>query len=630
MIDRAGATTTRVAKAAWPLAVFLLTAFALFAPAWADPTRQIIGIGQDPPQFMWFFSWPAYALTHGQNPFITHAIDYPSGVNLMWNCSMLLVGLVTWPIHVLFGPVLTFNLVETLAPALSAWTAFLWMRRRVTHTAAAVLGGALFGFSPGMLGQLLGHPHIAVAFVPPLILMVLEDLLIGVRRPAIQLGILLGLLGAAQLLIGEEVLATTGLIALLGIGVLAGMYPSSLRERLPRAAAGLAVAAGVFIILSAVPLGIQFFGPQRIQVLVHAKDTYVADLLSFVTPDQQQWLAPARLVRLFSRFAGSSIAESDAYLGIPLIVLLLFIAVRFWDRPAVRAATMEAALLGMLSLGGTIHFAGHATAIPTLALVILIPLFWRAIPVPAVAATFVIAWLALNRVPFLANLLAVRLTIYIYLFAGLLLAVFLDAMLNRVRRDRALAALALLAALIPLAPALPFDTVAANVPSYFSGAAVGRVPAGSVAIVFPFADSSHSKAMLWQATAEIRFAIPSGYVFVPVSAANFLDPPPSASYALNLAIQGGADPASIDPSGVLQDIKRWNVQTVMVGPMTNEDAMVALLTRAIGSAPIRTGDVYVWEGVGTAALRHEGATANSHPLLDTVLRGPKGASLLPR
>jgi hypothetical protein len=598
-------------------------AFALFSPAWANPTGRIIGIGQDPPQFAWFFTWPGYALTHGQNLFITRAIDYPSGVNLMWNCSLLLIGTVTWPVRALFGPVLTFNLIETLAPALSAWTAFLWMRRRVAHPVAAALGGVLFGFSPGMLGQLLGHPHVALAFLPPLILMLLEDIVLDTRRSAIRLGALLGLIGAAQLLIGEEVLATTAVIAFLGLGVLAGMYPSRVRERLPRVAAALAVAAGVFVVLSAVPLAIQFLGPLRITGLVHAKDTYVADLLSFVTPDQQQWLAPARLVRLFSRFAGSSLAESDAYLGIPLILLLLYAAIRHWDRPVVRAATVLAALLGALSLGGIIHVAGHATPIPSLALVVLIPLFWRAIPVPATIATFVIAWLALNRVPFLANILAVRLTIYVYLFAGLLLAVFVDAMLDRPRRQRAIGALALLAALIPLTPALPFMSFAADVPAYFTGAGVQRVPEGSVAMVFPYADAAHSTAMLWQASADLRFTMPSGYAFVPVSAGNFLDPPSSASYDLNLAVQGGADPSTLDTSGLLADIQRWNVRTVIVGPMAHQAAMVALLTQALGSPPVQVGGVFVWDQPGTVALRHGGATASSHPLLDTVLPEPK-------
>jgi hypothetical protein len=382
------------------------------------------------------------------------------------------------------------------------------------------------------------------------------------------------------------------------------MYPSRLRERLPRAATGLVVAAGVFVVLSAVPLAIQFFGPQRLQGLVHAKDTYVADLLSFVTPDQQQWLAPARFVRLFSRFAGSSLAESDAYLGVPLILLLLFIAIRHWDRPAVRVATTLAALLGALSLGGTIHVAGHATPIPSLASVLLIPWFWRAIPVPAVMLTFTIAWLALNRVPFLANVLAVRLTLFIYLFAGLLLAVFVDALLSRARRQRAVGALALLAALIPLTPALPYSAFSAEVPAYFTGAGVGHVPAGSVVMVFPYADASHSDAMLWQAMADMRFAMPSGYAFVPESAPAFLDPPPSASYDLNLAVLGGADPSAIDASGVLLDIQRWKVRTVIVGPMPHQAAMVAILTRTLGAPPARGSDVYVWDLTGTAALRH--------------------------
>ncbi|MEA2634854.1 MAG: hypothetical protein QOH92_1621 [Chloroflexota bacterium] len=602
-------------------------AVTLFSSAWGNPTSRIIGVGADPLQFIWFFTWPAYALTHGQNPFITRAIDYPSGVNLMWNSSALLIGLVSWPVRALFGPILNFNLVETLAPALSAWTAFLWIRRKVSHPVAAALGAALFGFSPGMLGQLLGHPHVAAAFLPPLMLIVLEDILIYERRSPVVAGGVLGMMGAAQLLIGEEVLVTTALIAFLGIGVLAGMYPSRLRERLPRAAAGLAAAGGVFMVLSAVPLAIQFFGPQRLHSLVHAKDTYVADLLSFVTPDQQQWLAPARFLRLFSRFAGSSLAESDAYLGVPLILLLLFIAIRHWERPAVRVATTLAALLGALSLGGTIHVAGHATAVPGLALVVLIPWFWRAVPVPAVVLTFTIAWLALNRVPFLANVLAVRLTIFIYLFAGLLLAVFVDAMLNRARRQRAVGVVALLAALVPLTPALPYSAFSAEVPAYFSGAGVGHVPGGSVAMVFPYADASHANAMLWQAVADMRFAMPSGYAFVPDSAPAFLDPPPSASYALNLAILGGADPMTLDTAGVLADIRRWNVQEVLVGPMPNEAAMVAVLTRAIGSPPTRSGDVFVWDGLGTAAFRHADATASLHPLLDTVLRAPKGALL---
>jgi hypothetical protein len=137
-----------------------------------------------------------------------------------------------------------------------------------------------------------------------------------------------------------------------------------------------------------------------------------------------------------------------------------------------------------------------------------------------------------------------------------------------------------------------------------TGAAVGQVPGESVAMVFPYADASHSSAMLWQAMADMRFAMPSGYAFVPDSAPGFLDPPPSASYDLNLAVQGGADPSTLDASGVLLDIQRWKVRTVIVGPMPHQAAMVAILTRTLGAPPAVGNDVYVWDQVGTAALRH--------------------------
>src|SRR6202035_3608679 len=118
-IDAAGERKWRLPGAAWALVAFLVMAVALFSSAWANPTSRIIGVCEDPLQFIWFFTWPAYDLTHGQNPFITRPIDYPTAVNLMWNSISPLSGVVTWPVRAVFGPILNFDLVETLAPALS-------------------------------------------------------------------------------------------------------------------------------------------------------------------------------------------------------------------------------------------------------------------------------------------------------------------------------------------------------------------------------------------------------------------------------------------------------------------------------------------------------------------------------
>jgi hypothetical protein len=56
---------------------------------------------------------------------VAHHLNYPDGVNLMWNTSLVLPGLVLAPLTTRFGPVLSFNVLLVLAYGLSAWCAYL-------------------------------------------------------------------------------------------------------------------------------------------------------------------------------------------------------------------------------------------------------------------------------------------------------------------------------------------------------------------------------------------------------------------------------------------------------------------------------------------------------------------------
>ena len=80
------------------------------------------------------------------------------------------------------------------------------------------LGGALvFGFSPYMVSQSVGHLAQVLIMTAPLMLIVLDRLLVVQAGKAWLDGLLLGLLAWAQLVTGEEVLAieaVTGAIAL--------------------------------------------------------------------------------------------------------------------------------------------------------------------------------------------------------------------------------------------------------------------------------------------------------------------------------------------------------------------------------------------------------------------------------
>jgi hypothetical protein len=37
---------------------------------------------------MWFLRWMPFALEHGYDLLVTHHLNYPDGVNLMWNTSL--------------------------------------------------------------------------------------------------------------------------------------------------------------------------------------------------------------------------------------------------------------------------------------------------------------------------------------------------------------------------------------------------------------------------------------------------------------------------------------------------------------------------------------------------------------
>ena len=48
------------------------------------PGRPYVGRGLDPQIFIWSFAWWPHAILHWHNPFFTHALWAPSGVELAW------------------------------------------------------------------------------------------------------------------------------------------------------------------------------------------------------------------------------------------------------------------------------------------------------------------------------------------------------------------------------------------------------------------------------------------------------------------------------------------------------------------------------------------------------------------
>ena len=137
-------------------------------------------------QGVWFLRWTPFALFHGMNPFLTNFIDYRSGVNLAQNTLMPLLGLLAAPITWVAGPVASLNTLLWLAFPLSATAGFVAFRHWIRWIPAAFVAGLLYGFSPYMVGQGVGHLNLVFVPFPPLILMVADELFVRQRHPPLR------------------------------------------------------------------------------------------------------------------------------------------------------------------------------------------------------------------------------------------------------------------------------------------------------------------------------------------------------------------------------------------------------------------------------------------------------------
>ncbi|MGA8459426.1 MAG: hypothetical protein WB800_28785, partial [Streptosporangiaceae bacterium] len=334
------------------LACYLLAAVAVTWRLWADPaSHTVAGNPNDADFFAWFMRYDATALTHGRLPaLVTAAMNAPQGINVMWNTSMLLPGVLLAPVTLLAGPQTSLTVLTTLGFAGSAASLFLVLRRWDVSIGSAALAGAVYGFSPALLQAAIGHYNLQFAVLPPLIIDLAMGLCVRSRSP-VRDGILLGVLATAQLFTGEELLLLTGIAATALIVVLALGRPREVPGRCRPAAAGFGVAAAVTLLLAGYALWVQFFGPLTQHGSSFTPDFFKNDVTGFVTPSKYLLFHTAASAASAASYQGGA-PEYLAYLGWPLIALLAVAAVVCCRQPAARATAVTLAVLALLSLGG--------------------------------------------------------------------------------------------------------------------------------------------------------------------------------------------------------------------------------------------------------------------------------------
>ena len=571
----------RLRRAAPPvlaLAGFLALAVWLLGSTWRSPTTRTLGgaLG-DPGVFTWFLRWTPFAVGRHISPFYSDWLNHPAGVNLMWNTWVPLPGLLLAPLTHAFGPVLSLNVLLTLAYGLSAWSAYLAIHRYVPNHGAAAAGGLVYGFSPVMIGH-AHHPNLVLVFLLPWLFVLVDEVVVRQRWSPVWLGAVLGLVAAAQLLIGEELLVATGLLAAVLVVVLAVMCPREVPGRAGYAAAAVAVSLLVFAPLAYLPLKAQLTGPARVHSDITPEARGSSDLLAVITPNRLSAIAPEGAIRLGDRFTGTK----EAYLGVPILLVALAVLVARRGSLVVRAGFAMLAVCLLLSLGARLRVGGRPTGVP-------------------------LPWTAVEGVPLVQNMVPSRLAVFTALFAGLLLAAALDGLWSgggwALRGLAVLTALVVLAVLAPPGPFRARPVVAT--PPFFTGGAVRALPRDGVALVVPFPRRGRTNvAMVWQAQAGMWFKMPGGY-FVgpdPRGGTRHDAPPTTTSVVLN-RIQRGRRPPELTPAlrrKISRDFASWRVASVVLGPMDNREAMRGFLSDLLGRPPASAGGVAVWPDAAVA------------------------------
>ncbi|MGD0811191.1 MAG: hypothetical protein ABSA91_16015 [Acidimicrobiales bacterium] len=343
------------------LVLSVALAIAMWHTAWEHPFTTQLGAPGDSDEYSWFLAWAPYSIGHGLDPLISHYVNFPNGVNLMWNTSVILPSFVMSPVTLIFDAAFSYNILITAAPALGATFAYIALRRWASPL-PSLAGSLIYGFSPYMVSQSVGHLAQTLMMSAPLMLILLDRLLVVQAKAPWRDGLLFGLLAWAQLLTAEETLALEVVTAAIAVVVLCALNWAAVGLHLRYAARGFGTAAILFVPLSLPFVAVQYLGPYRVQD-VHPSNVYVSDLFNFFVPTNITKFAPHSALVVASRFTGNG-SEQGAYIGLPLLV---FIALTLWfarRRGVTWVALAIGAGAGILSLGPTLHVLGHVSKLP--------------------------------------------------------------------------------------------------------------------------------------------------------------------------------------------------------------------------------------------------------------------------
>ncbi|MFI6259074.1 hypothetical protein ACIBCL_23640 [Micromonospora zamorensis] len=557
---------------------------------WPDPAGRTLALNpEDQALYEWFLAVDARALL-GDFGLLTDRLNAPDGVNLMANTTVIALGIVFAPVTLLLGAPVTFALLAAanLAGTACAWY-LLFHRTLRARRLAAALGGGLCGFGPGMISQTNSHLHMTAQWLVPVIVWLVARLLRASdpgpttldgtgrdrspgpdRRRMLTSAAGLAAAVTAQVFIGEEVLFLAA-VTLLVMAISYAVADRDLARRaLPGFAGGLAIAAGLALLVLGYPLWFQFAGPQGVADGMFTPAYFSADLSSWWTISPLSVAGSDQSARLTT-----GPAEYNTFLGWPLLLVAAVCAIWAGRRRLVLACVVAGLVMGALSLGPEVVLGGTRTALPgPYALIGGLPVVDGALPMR----------FALALLPIIATLVVLA----------------VDRALRGTGRARRLVPLAVGAALLPIFPA-PLPTAERPaVPEFVSGGHWQQcVRPGGVLVPVPLPTPKEPWPMRWATAADAAFGLPEGFFIGPYgrggTAAMGTFKQPTSALLADVARRGD-QPAIGDEQRrqAARDAEFWGASCIaLADDAPHAESLRATLEQLYGPAT-RIADAWIW------------------------------------
>lgn len=505
----------------------------------------------DPTGYMWNLAWWPHAVLHGMNPFFTNLVFGPNPIALGGEGMLVpTAALIGAPFTLLFGPLVSYNLLVLASPALAALFAF-WLCRYVTRSfAASLFGGYVFGFSAYMLGHMLGHLNLVLIFPMPaavhLTLRLIDQRISQPRFIVLNALALAALLGAST-----ELVFTFVAMGAVALAVGFALAPAAR----PRVLAALKPIVGAGVLAAVVTSPVIYYGLGNVAPLSPLDgDLYGGDGLGFLIPTNLIRLGRNYFMEVSARFTSGDGAEGGIYLGLPLALIVAQYAITRWRLTATRIMVALLAIICVLLLGSHLHIAGYQT----------IPLPWQLVDHSIVR-----------------EVLPARLGVYMFLIVALVASLWLaQPLLGRRRWIRWAVVAVSIAFLVPNVGGGAWRSKPENPPFFTTQEYRSYLKRGETVLALPYAQVGYS--MLWQAETGMWFRMAGGYLGSLIPDGYSTDP-------LMPALLGTAKPT---PQTVRSFILRRHVDAVILGvgaPVQWLDALGSL-----GFKPVSVGGVLLY------------------------------------